>query len=166
MPETILAGFDPGLASTGYGVISVQGSRVRQLEHGEIRTDSASPEQNRLLQIYEKCMAVLEHYAPSAAGIESIFFAKNVGSAIPVAHARGVILLACEMSGITAVSLSPPQIKQRISGVGRAEKSQVQHMVQLLLGMKEAPSSDHAADALAAAYALWQEQGFSGIIQS
>lgn len=166
MPETILAGFDPGLASCGYGIISVQGSRVRQLDHGEIRTDSALPEQHRLKQIYDTCMEVFARYSPSGAGIESIFFAKNVGSAIPVAQARGVILLACEISGIPAISLSPPQIKQRISGVGRAEKSQVQHMVKLLLGMKEAPSSDHAADALAAAYALWQEQGFSGIIQS
>lgn len=157
MEGQIFAGFDPGLASCGWGIISVQGSRVRHIAHGVITTSAEDREETRLEKLFDEVDSVLSGYRPVGAGVESIFFSRNATSAIPVAQARGVILLACARNGLPVLSLSPPQIKQSITGVGRAEKAQIQTMIQFLLGLSEPPESDHAADALAAAYCLWQE---------
>ncbi|MGI9256921.1 MAG: crossover junction endodeoxyribonuclease RuvC [Salinispira sp.] len=164
--EKFIIGFDPGLAVSGYGVISISGSRVKHRTHGIIRSSAEEPEEKRLLSLYQSVSTILAEENPAAAGIESIFFSKNVRSAIPVAQARGVILLACGERGIPVYSFSPPQIKQRITGVGHAEKKQIQQMVKFLLGLAAPPESDHAADALAAAYCVWQEGHFSEIIIS
>jgi crossover junction endodeoxyribonuclease RuvC len=155
--EQVLIGFDPGLASCGYGVIAVSGSRVFHRAHGVIETDSSSDDGVRLDTLYTRLCEIIASYQPERAAVESLYFAKNISSAIPVAQARGVILLACARSGVPVLDISPPRIKQRITGVGRADKNQVQQMIKLLLGLKELPASDHAADALAAAYSLWQE---------
>lgn len=160
-----IIGFDPGLAASGYGLIAVSGSRVRHRAHGVIRSSVDDPEELRLLSLYRAVSKILAEYNPVAAGIESIIFAKNVSSAIPVAQARGVIALACAERDIRVYSFSPPQIKQRLTGLGRAKKHQIQQMIQLLLGLPAPPESDHAADALAAAYCVWQEGPLSEIMQ-
>lgn len=151
-------GFDPGLASCGYGVVQAQGSRVRHLSHGVILTPSGQSDAQRLLIIHRRIVELIQEFRPRAAGIESLFFAKNVSSAIPVAQARGAIVLSCGLSSVPTKDFSPVEIKQRVTGVGRAAKSQVQLMIEMLLGIPATTiDSDHAADALAAAFCMSQD---------
>lgn len=144
-------GIDPGLANTGWGVIETDGLRFRYLNHGTITTTNEFPSTIRLKEIYVKLTEIIEEYKPSNAGIETLYFAKNVSSALPVAQARGVQLLALGNLGIKTGEYTPIQIKQAVVGNGRATKKQVQDMVKLLLKLKTVPKPDHAADALAAA---------------
>jgi crossover junction endodeoxyribonuclease RuvC len=148
---TTVLGVDPGLAATGYGVIVAEGSRMRCVDYGVVRTDSRSPEGARLEVLYRAIRGLIEHHHPTEAGVEALYFAKNVTSALPVAKAMGVVLLSLEQAGIVVGEYGPRQIKQAIVGQGQAEKSQVQDLLRILLGMKEIPAPDHAADALAAA---------------
>jgi crossover junction endodeoxyribonuclease RuvC len=144
-------GIDPGLADTGWGMVLAQGSMIRHLGHGTISTKAGLPTEERLHQIHRELSAVIAAWAPQAASVEALFFTKNVSSALPVAHARGVALLCCAMASVPVAEYTPPQIKQAVVGTGRAEKRQVQEMVRLVLGLPEIPRPDHAADALAAA---------------
>ena len=147
----IILGIDPGLAQTGYGLIAVQRNRFRHLSHGVISTAAGDGAGQRLYQLYRQLGELLDRFQPSQAGVESLYFARNVTSAIPVAQARGVVLLLLHQRGISAAEYPPQAIKQAIVGQGRAEKHQVQDLVRVLLGMSEIPRPDHAADALAAA---------------
>ena len=148
---TIILGIDPGLAKTGYGVIRVEGNRIIHIYHDTITTDASAPTGVRLLAIYAGIKKSIKSFKPTMAGIESLYFAKNISSAMPVAQARGVILLTLAQAGITAREFSPIEIKQMITGNGRAEKAQVQRLVRFLLSMEKTAMSDHASDALAAA---------------
>lgn len=152
-------GLDPGLADTGYGVIEAGRGRIRHLDHGPIKTSSTLPTGARLEIIRDKITEIIERFRPVQAGIESLYFAKNITSAIPVAQARGVLLLTLYEFGIPAFEFAPQQIKVAITGSGRADKRQVQELVQLLLGLDEYPKPDHAADALAAAICCYHTQG-------
>lgn len=147
----IYLGIDPGLASTGWGVIESQRGRLRAVDYGVIRTPSDEPPGERLARIYRELTAVSASAKPIAAGIESLFFARNITSALPVAQARGVILLCLAHAGIPAEEYAPQVIKQAVVGTGQADKQQVQEMVRVILGLTERPRPDHAADALAAA---------------
>ncbi|HOV63485.1 MAG TPA: crossover junction endodeoxyribonuclease RuvC [Spirochaetia bacterium] len=147
----VLLGLDPGLAETGWGVLSVERGRYRHIDHGSIVTDASLSNGKRLSIIYERIIEVIDTFKPQRAGIESLFFAKNRLSAIPVAQARGVLLLALEQRGVPSIEYPPQEIKQAITGNGRAEKMQVQELVKILLSLPEIPKPDHAADALAAA---------------
>lgn len=146
-----ILGLDPGLAETGYGIVDVKGSRYIHICHGVIKTSPRMTEGRRLGEIFDKLQELIEVFSPKEAGIESLFFAKNITSALPVAQARGVVLLVLAQKGILCENYPPQAIKQAIVGHGRAEKHQVQDMVKLLLGLTEIPKPDHAADALAAA---------------
>jgi len=146
-----IIGVDPGLASTGFGIIETVGNKVRYIAHGVITTPTELPLSERLFRIYEDITKVIEIYKPEEAGIEGLFFVKNITSAIPVAHAKGVVQLAFAQHGIKVGEYSPLVIKQAVVGQGRAEKEQVQEMVRLLLALEKIPRPDHAADALAAA---------------
>lgn len=148
---TTLLGIDPGLASTGYGVIAVDGNRIRHLAHGVITTSSSDTTGLRLEQIFSELESLLLRYKPVEAGVESLYFSKNITSAIPVAHARGVVLLALAQAGVDAHEYTPQAIKSAIVGEGRADKRQIIEFVRVLLNLPEAPGPDHAADALAAA---------------
>ena len=148
---SLILGIDPGLASTGYGLIEAGRGRYRHIDHGTIKTPSSDPHGKRLLVIYRAVEKITDQYKPRYAAIESLFFTKNVTSAFPVAESRGVILLCFELHGIPVTELPPQEIKRGLTGHGRSSKAQVQEMVKLLLGMKEVPKPDHAADALAAA---------------
>lgn len=144
-------GIDPGLARTGWGIVDSNGTRHKHIDHGAISTGSKEPPERRLLSLYREIISIIEAYQPSGMGIETLFFTKNISSAMPVAQARGVVLLAAAQKGMTVGEYSPVTIKQSVVGTGGAAKGQIQEMVRLLLGLSEIPEPDHAADALAAA---------------
>lgn len=146
-----ILGIDPGLAQTGYGVIEVSGSSLRCIDYGTIRTDAGIPTGKRLSKLFEEISSLIESHAPREGGVESLYFAKNSATALPVAQAKGVVLLAMERSGVRVREYPPQAIKQAVAGNGRANKVQVQELVRLLLGMDRIPEPDHASDALAAA---------------
>jgi crossover junction endodeoxyribonuclease RuvC len=148
---TTLIGIDPGLAATGWGVVRFDGTRFRHVAHGVLETGPELGLPDRLRTIYEGILSLLEEYRPDEAGVEELYFARNVASAIPVAHARGVVVLALGQRGVPTGFYQPQQVKQAVIGRGRAEKSQVQRLVAVLLGLDKVPSPDHAADALAVA---------------
>ncbi len=144
-------GIDPGLASTGWGIIDSSGTRHQHMDHGTISTSSKELPERRLLILYREITSLIDSFKPVGMGIETLFFKKNISSAMPVAQARGVVLLAAAQKGLQVGEFSPVTIKQSVVGAGAASKGQVQQMVRLLLGLPEIPKPDHAADALAAA---------------
>jgi crossover junction endodeoxyribonuclease RuvC len=150
-PALRILGIDPGLASVGYGIVESQGGRLRHIDHGCIETQKDQSTADRLCAIFDGISGLIRKWKPNAAGMEGLYFWRNVSSALPVAEAKGVIRLAFARSGVDLVEYSPTAVKQAVSGSARAEKEQVQEMVRILLGLKTRPKPDHAADALAAA---------------
>ena len=146
-----IIGIDPGLASSGWGIVEKAGSRVYHIAHGCIETSKETPHAGRLLRIYTEIGAVLRQYAPHAGSIEKLYFARNAKSAMPVGEARGVLTLALAQAGLAVGEYQPDAIKQAVTGAPRADKRQVQEMTRLILGLETIPRPDHAADALAAA---------------
>jgi len=146
-----IIGVDPGLASTGWGVLEFSSGRLRYIAHGCIETQSETPRGERLVFIYKSFLKVLKTYKPAEAAMENLYFGKNISSAMTVAEARGVLLLALSAQGLPVQELTPNAIKMAVAGVIKAEKIQVQEMVRFILGLKEIPRPDHAADALGAA---------------
>ena len=144
-------GIDPGLASTGWGVVRFDGSRFLHMGHGVVTTDPDSPLPDRLHKIHAEISEVIAAHHPAEAGVEDLFFSKNATSAMHVAQARGVVLLALAQGGISVATYSPQQVKQAVIGRGKAAKDQVQRLVAVVLGLEEIPGPDHAADALAVA---------------
>jgi crossover junction endodeoxyribonuclease RuvC len=146
-------GIDPGLAELGYGVIERAGPdrKIRWIEHGVICTSAGVPVALRLQTIYQRLTELIAAFRPDEVAIEQLFFASNVSTAMTVAQARGVAILASAQSGIPLGEYSPPQIKQAVTGSGKAAKRQVQLMVRAVLELPEIPRPDHAADALAVA---------------
>jgi crossover junction endodeoxyribonuclease RuvC len=154
MPKKItrrIIGIDPGLASAGWGVLDCAGGKIRYVDHGSIETKAGSPQAQRLFLIMESLRAVLDAYRPTEAAVETLYFGRNVSSAIPVAEARGVIFAALAERGIEVKELRPNAIKQGVTGIANADKKQVQELVRIILGLQEIPKPDHAADALGAA---------------
>lgn len=144
-------GIDPGLASTGYGIVDFYNNRYRMVSYGVISTESQQPHGERLLQIYSKLIAVIQEFKPTESAMETLYFAKNVSSAMSVAEARGVATLCLAQNCIPLGEYTPNIIKQAVTGTASAGKSTVQEYVRLLLGLEVIPKPDHAADALAAA---------------
>ncbi len=144
-------GIDPGLASTGYGCIERQGNSLRTLAFGVIKTPPHLDTGARLLNLYGKIGEVLDENSPDEVALERLFFARNASSALPVAQARGVILLAIAQRGLPVGDYPPQMVKQAVVGNGQASKEQVQEMVRVILGAVDVARPDHAADALATA---------------
>lgn len=145
-------GIDPGTASIGWGFVREHpDGTLEALAYGVIRTGPEDPMPERLQQIFQSLTALIEKFRPDQAGVEELFFAKNVTTAITVAQGRGVILLALQQAGIPIHEYKPNMIKQTISGYGGAGKPQMQEMVRILLNMENTPRPDDAADALAIA---------------
>ncbi|MBE3589367.1 MAG: crossover junction endodeoxyribonuclease RuvC [Firmicutes bacterium] len=144
-------GIDPGTASLGFGVVEAAGGRLRALEHGVVRTSPEEAVQERLLKIHAQLRDVVERWRPRLLAVEQVFFRKNVTSALSVGQARGVVLLLAAQAGLEVAEYPPHAVKMAVSGVGRADKAQVQEMVRLLLSLPAAPQPDDAADALAVA---------------
>ncbi len=147
----IILGFDPGIAIVGFGVIDVQGNRLRPIQYGAITTSVDTEPAVRLKQIYDSALEIIESYQPVAVSIEKLFFNKNTTSAMSVGQARGVLMLAAAQGSLPVFEYTPLQIKQSLAGYGRADKRQIQEMVKLLLKLKECPRPDDVADALAIA---------------
>jgi crossover junction endodeoxyribonuclease RuvC len=147
----LILGVDPGYATIGYGVVEYNSSRFRSLEHGAIVTKAHTEFSSRLKIIYDSLIKVIETYHPDCMSIEKLYFNSNRTTAIYVAEARGIILLAGKMSDIKIYEYTPLQVKSAVTGYGRAEKYQVMEMTKRLLCLKEIPKPDDTADALALA---------------
>lgn len=150
--KCVVLGIDPGFGSLGYGVIESSNAEVRALGYGVLKTPSSQPFAERLKTIYDKVAALVERYQPNRVAIEKLFFEKNTKTAIDVAQARGVILLAAIHGHIPVADCTPLQVKLAVTGFGAADKRQVQHMMTLLLKLSKPLRQDDAADALAIAY--------------
>jgi crossover junction endodeoxyribonuclease RuvC len=144
-------GIDCGSARTGYGVIESDGCTHRMLAAGVIRTSPKRPFPERLLEIASGLRVLIRLHLPEAAAVEEVFYAVNVKTALKLAHVRGVALLAAAEAGIELAEYSALEVKSSVVGYGRAEKCQVQVMVQALLGVSETIESEDACDALAVA---------------
>jgi len=147
----IILGVDPGIATVGYGVIECVGNKYSVIDYGAILTPAADDFPFRLQSIYSQLDEVIKKYNPQDLAIEELFFNKNVKTAIKVGHARGVEILVGVNNHMDIFEYTPLQIKQAVVGYGRAEKSQVQEMVKILLNLKTRPKPDDVADALAVA---------------
>ena len=146
-----ILGIDPGYAILGYGIIDMEGNRFKAVEYGAVTTEAGIPMPDRLKHLYYSLMEIIDEYRPDCASIEELFFNTNTKTAIKVGEARGVAILACANSGIEIEEYTPLQIKQSLTGYGRADKNQVQTMVKTILNLKAVPKPDDTADALAAA---------------
>ena len=144
-------GLDPSLVSTGWGVVEGRGSSFTCLGYGCVRTRPGEPLADRLERIYLELTAVLSRFSPEAAGVETVFTAKNAKVAILLGHARGVAVLAARRAGVPVFEYAPRDIKKAVTGRGGAAKEQVAFMVQRILGLDAPVKPDDASDALAAA---------------
>lgn len=146
-----IIGIDPGTGILGFGVIDAEGNKFTLVDAGVIRTPVKEDDAIRLHTIYDELSEIIKSTKPSMMSVEKLFFAKNVTTAMTVSQARGVVLLCAKQAGLDIHEYTPMQIKQAITGYGRADKKQIQEMVRLQLGLTEIPKPDDAADALAAA---------------
>jgi len=144
-------GIDPGLATTGYGVVEKRNGVFRMVCSGVFTTSVGEADGVRLLELYEALERVIGETDPECAAVERLYFSRNVSTALPVAQARGVVLLQLTRFGLKYGEYTPNQVKQGVTGSGRASKAQVQEMVRRLLALEQLPSPDDAADALAVA---------------
>lgn len=147
----IILGIDPGIAIVGYGIIEYKNNKFKVIDYGAIFTPASTSTTKRLEKIYKGIDILIKNYNIDEVGIEELFFNKNVKTAITVAQARGVILLACSHNDKPIYEYTPLQVKQGVVGYGRAKKLQVQQMVEIMLNLKEIPKPDDVADALAIA---------------
>ena len=147
----IILGIDPGIAIVGYGVVEYRNSRFVTLAHGSIQTPAHTDVEARLEMIYDELDSIIKIYHPTEMAIEELFFNTNHTTMVPVAEARGVILLCAKRNGLRVAEYTPLQVKQSVVGYGRAVKKQVMHMVSLLLKLETTPKLDDTCDALAIA---------------
>ena len=144
-------GFDPGTATTGYGVVERKGSRLYHIAHGTISTPAGMHFAERLAMIFAKAQALIARHQPDAVALEKLYFSQNVTTGISVAQARGVLALTAAQAGKPIGEFSPLEVKGAVVGYGKATKKQVQEMVKVLLNLDELPRPDDAADGLAIA---------------
>ncbi len=149
-----ILGIDPGTATIGYGAIEKIGAKTVCIDVGFIATPKSDMDAKRLKTIYQETKRLLKKIKPEVVVLEKIYFSKNIKTAISVAQARGVIMLAAEEQGVKIVECSPQDVKMAVTGYGKADKKQIQHMVKVLLNLKTVPKPDDAADALAAALSI------------
>jgi len=146
-----ILGIDPGFADTGFGVVLRDGSKLKCLDYGSIKTSKALSLSERIEKLENELQKIIKKHRPDQASVEQLFFCTNIKTAISVAQARGVILLTIIKNKIPLLECTPLQVKQAVTGYGKADKKQVQQMVKIILGLKEIPKPDDAADALAMA---------------
>ena len=149
MPRVL--GLDPGTATTGFGLVEESDNSLKAVEYGVILTPANLPMPQRLRLIFLRVSELLERFRPQAISVEKLFFNRNVTTALSVGQARGVALLAAANTDLPVFEYTPLEVKQAISGFGRASKDQVQQMVRLILQLEQIPKPDDAADALAIA---------------
>ena len=147
-----ILGIDPGTGILGFGVIDAGGNnKVKLVDGGVIRTPVKQEDSLRLETIYDELTEIIKLHKPDVMSVEKLFFAQNVTTAMTVSQARGVVLLAGVKSGLQLFEYTPLQIKQALTGYGRADKKQIQEMVRIILALEQIPQPDDCADALAAA---------------
>ncbi len=146
-----IIGIDPGTGILGFGVIDVSGGKTQLVDAGVIRTPVKEDDAVRLETIFQELTDIIVATKPQVMAVEKLFFLRNITTAMTVSQARGVVLLAARLNGLEIFEYTPLQIKQAITGYGKADKKQMQEMVRVLLKLKEVPKPDDAADALAAA---------------
>ncbi len=147
-----ILGIDPGTGILGFGIIDVDTrGKAKLVDAGVIRTPANQADSDRLVTIYDELHQIIVEQKPTHMSVEKLFFAQNVTTAMSVSQARGVVLLCGKQHGLELYEYTPLQIKQAVTGYGRADKKQIQEMVRVILGLKEAPKPDDCADALAAA---------------
>ncbi len=147
----IILGIDPGTATTGFGIVKKDKGNFIMLDYGIIATSPKDIASKRLEKIFKEISVILKKHKPDLVVVEKLYFFKNLKTAMPVAEARGVILLAIQQNKIKIIELTPLEVKMGICGYGRAEKQQVQKMVKEILKLEKIPKPDDAADALALA---------------
>ncbi len=147
----LVLGIDPGIAITGYGLVTDDRQELEPLAYGVLETPAGQPLCERLLLLDRQLRTLIETHQPEVAAVEELFFSRNVRTAMAVSHARGVALLAVARAGLEVYEYTPLQVKEAVCGYGRAEKLQVQEMTKFLLHLDEIPRPDDAADALAVA---------------
>ncbi|MEA1909883.1 MAG: crossover junction endodeoxyribonuclease RuvC [Patescibacteria group bacterium] len=148
----IILGIDPGTATTGFGLVEVdEHGNTKYITCGHIATSKDVPAAERLVTIKNSLLKLLKQYKPEVVAVEKLFFAKNITTAISVAEARGVILASCVEHNTEIIEYTPLQVKQGLTGYGKADKGQVQRMVKTILNLEDIPKPDDAADALAIA---------------
>jgi crossover junction endodeoxyribonuclease RuvC len=146
-----ILGIDPGMAIVGYALVEINKSDINLLASGSIQTDKSLTDSKRLLEIYNDLSTLVKEYTPDCASVEQLFFFKNQKTIIPVAEARGVILTVLEKYSIPTYSDTPMEVKQVLTGYGRADKKEVEQMVKLALGQENLPRLDDTVDAIAIA---------------
>ncbi len=146
-----ILGIDPGTAITGFGVIDTEGSRFSFVDAGVIRTPKEQPMNERLSTVYDEIKELIEEFKPDVMSIELLFFARNVTTAMTVGQSRGIVMLAATQAKIPIYEYTPMQVKQAVTGYGKADKKQIQEMVKNLLKLDQIPKPDDAADGLAIA---------------
>lgn len=146
-----IIGIDPGTGILGFGIIEIAKGKPQLVDAGVIRTPVKEDDAVRLQTIYDELTDIIADTKPSEMAVEKLFFAQNVTTAMTVAQARGVVLLCGMQSQLKIAEYTPLQIKQAVTGYGRADKRQIQEMVRVLLALKETPKPDDCADALACA---------------
>jgi len=146
-----ILGIDPGTGILGFGVVDVERGKAQLVDGGVIRTPVKEDDAVRLQTIYDELTDIIMANKPTIMSVEKLFFARNVTTAMTVAQARGVVLLCGKQAGMEIYEYTPMQIKQAVTGYGKADKKQVQEMVRMHLGLSEVPKPDDCADAIAAA---------------
>lgn len=155
----IILGIDPGVATIGFGVIRAQRGKNTLIQYGVITTPPGIPLSSRLLQISNDMEELIHTFHPDEMAVEELFFSKNITTGIAVAHGRGIILLAAEKLGVPIFEYTPMQVKQAVTGYGKAVKKQVQEMTRMLLNLPAVPKPDDTADALAMAITFCHTNG-------
>ena len=145
----IIIGIDPGYAITGFGVLEYEGNHFKLIESGSIQTKAGIPLPTRIAKIYDDMNGLIEKYKPDAIAIEELFFNRNTTTAIGVAQGRGAVLIAAAKTSTPIYEYTPLQVKQGVTGYGRADKKQVQMMVKTVLGLEKVPKLDDTTDAIA-----------------
>jgi len=146
-----ILGIDPGTGILGFGIVEQTNGKPKMIDAGVIRTPVHQPLAERLVTIHDELRELMAAHDLQAMSVEKLFFARNVTTAISVSHARGIVLLLGQQRGIPIFEYTPMQIKQAVTGYGKADKKQIQEMVRVMLGLQEVPKPDDCADALAAA---------------
>lgn len=158
-------GIDPGTATIGYGLVREHNDgSLEAVAYGVITTTPDKPMHERLQIIHEGITSIIETYEPDRAGVEELFFSKNVTTAITVAQGRGVILLALAEARLPIAEYKPNEVKQSVSGYGNAKKPQMQEMTRMMLGLPDIPKPDDAADALAVAITDIHSSRYQGLL--
>ena len=147
----VILGIDPGYAIVGWGVLEYKANKFRVIDYGAITTEAKTPFPLRLCDIYNGLCDIIKKYQPEVLSMEKLFYNNNAKTVIDVAQARGVITLAAQQNGLKIAEYTPLQVKQSVTGYGRAVKKQVQEMTRIIRNLEKIPKPDDTADALAMA---------------